>query len=363
MQARIVALFDLDEPLHFCFSGWKKAFPMRVIVTGGTGYIGSHTVVELCKAGHETVILDNFMNSLPIVLSRLSSICGEKLPFHEVDLTDAERTTEVFREIRPEAVIHFAGLKAVGESVEKPALYYRNNIQSALSVAQAMEAVGCELLVFSSSATVYGDEPSPFRENQQHLYLSNPYGWTKVMIEQILADIAKASALRVAFLRYFNPVGAHPSGLIGEDPRGIPNNLMPFITQVATGKREKLTIFGGDYPTPDGTCLRDYLHVMDLAEGHARALAKMTDHEFQTRAWNLGRGETVSVLELVKTFEAASGQSVPYVIGEGRQGDLAAFWADASLAREELGWTADRTVEEMCVDTWRWQAANPDGYR
>ena len=336
---------------------------MRVIVTGGAGYIGSHTVVELLKAGHEPVILDNFLNSSPAVLPRLSTICGTDIPFYELDLTDAAKTSEVFRQVQPNAVIHFAGLKAVGESVEKPALYYRNNLQSALSVVQAMEAVECELLVFSSSATVYGNEPAPLHEGQEHLSSSSPYGWTKVMIEQILTDIAKASPLRVALLRYFNPVGAHPSGLIGEDPRGIPNNLMPFISQVATGKREKLTIFGGDYPTPDGTCLRDYLHVMDLAEGHVKALETMADQDVETRVWNLGRGEAVSVLELVKAFEAASDQSVPYVIGERRQGDLPSVWADASRARDELGWTADRTVEEMCVDTWRWQATNPDGYR
>lgn len=336
---------------------------MKVIVTGGAGYIGSHTVVELVGAGFDPVIVDNFSNSSPVVLSRLTELCSREVPFHEIDLTDTEATRAVFEQVRPNAVIHFASLKAVGESVDEPYRYYRNNLDSALSVIEAMEAVGCDVIVFSSSATVYGNKPAPLDEDQVPLSSSNPYGWTKVMIEQILTDVAQATDLRVALLRYFNPVGAHPSGLMGEDPTGVPNNLMPFISQVASGKRERLTVFGGDYPTADGTCLRDYLHVMDLANGHVKALERMAERDIKVRTWNLGRGEAVSVLELVHAFEAVSGADVPYVIGQRRAGDLTEVWADAARARNELGWSADRTVAEMCEDTWRWQSMNPDGYR
>lgn len=336
---------------------------MKVIVTGGAGYIGSHTVVQLVEAGYQPIIMDHFANSAPAVLPRLAQVTGTEIPFYEVDLTDSAKTKELFEAIRPDAVIHFASPKAVGESIEEPALYYRNNLDSALSVTEAMEALGCEILVFSSSATVYGNEPAPLDEDQEVLSSSNPYGWTKVMIEQIVTDIARASSRRVALLRYFNPVGAHPSGLLGEDPTGVPNNLMPYISQVAGGRRERLAIFGGDYPTPDGTCLRDYVHVMDLANGHVKALKRMTESNVKVRAWNLGRGKALSVLELVNAFEDASGQFVPYVIGDRREGDLIEVWASADRAREELGWSADRTVQEMCEDTWRWQSANPNGYR
>lgn len=336
---------------------------MRVLITGGAGYIGSHTAVQLVEAGHDPIIVDSYINSTPGVLARIEKVTGRAVPAHELDLVEEEGTRALFEEVRPDAVIHFAGLKAVGESVEKPYDYYRNNLQSALSVVGGMMATGCRTMIFSSSATVYGERSVPLTEEQSDLSSSNPYGWTKVMIEQILTDIATASDLRVALLRYFNPVGAHPSGLMGEDPTGIPNNLMPYVAQVAGGKREKLTVFGGDYPTDDGTCLRDYLHVLDLADGHIAALEKISAEDISVRAWNLGRGTPVSVLELVHAFEQASGQEVAYEIGPRRAGDLTAVWADTTRAREELGWSAERTVEDMCADTWRWQRLNPDGYR
>ncbi|WP_182353688.1 UDP-glucose 4-epimerase GalE [Flaviflexus huanghaiensis] len=336
---------------------------MRVLITGGAGYIGSHTAVQLVEAGHDPVIVDSYINSTPGVLARIEKVTGRSVPSYELDLVDEKGTRELFDEVRPDAVIHFAGLKAVGESVEKPYEYYRNNLESALSVVGGMLATGCCNMIFSSSATVYGEGSVPLTEDQPDLSSSNPYGWTKVMIEQILTDIATASNLRVAILRYFNPVGAHPSGLMGEDPTGIPNNLMPYVAQVAGGRREKLTIFGDDYPTEDGTCLRDYLHVLDLADGHIAALEKISGEEISVRAWNLGRGTPVSVLELVHAFEEASGQKVAYEIGPRRAGDLPAVWADTARAREELGWVAERTVEDMCADTWRWQHLNPHGYR
>ncbi|WP_054951918.1 UDP-glucose 4-epimerase GalE [Flaviflexus massiliensis] len=336
---------------------------MKVLVTGGAGYIGSHTVAQLIESGHEPVIVDNFSNSSPGVLLRINEITGREIEFHEVDLTDTEKTLQVFQEVQPEAVIHFASHKAVGESVEKPLHYYRNNFDSSLSVVEAMLAVGCRNIIFSSSATVYGDGDVPMQETQEYLRSGSPYGRTKIMIEQMLGDIAEAHPIRVALLRYFNPVGAHHSGLIGEDPLGIPNNLMPYISQVATGRREKLTVFGGDYDTPDGTCLRDYIHVVDLAEGHVKALELIARGDVAVRAWNLGRGEAVSVLELVNAFQEVSGREIPYVIGPRRAGDLPSVWADSSRARDELGWSAERTVVDMCADTWRWQSMNPDGYR
>ncbi|MEZ7897434.1 MAG: UDP-glucose 4-epimerase GalE [Flaviflexus sp.] len=336
---------------------------MKVLVTGGAGYIGSHTVVQLVEAGHEPVIVDNFVNSSPGVLDRINEITGREIEFHEADLTDVKKTLQLFDEVRPEAVIHFASLKAVGESVEKPLMYFRNNLDSALSVAEAMGSVGCQNIIFSSSATVYGDGDVPMNENQEYLRSDSPYGRTKIMIEQILTDVAAAHSIHVALLRYFNPVGAHESGLIGEDPLGIPNNLMPYVAQVAAGRRERLTVHGGDYDTPDGTCLRDYLHVVDLAEGHVKALECIAEGNVSVRAWNLGRGRAVSVLEIVHAFKEASGVDVPYVIGPRRAGDLPSVWADPSRARDELGWTAERTVADMCADTWRWQSSNPDGYR
>lgn len=335
---------------------------MRVLITGGAGYIGSHTAVQLVRAGHDPIIVDSYVNSTPAVLPRLEQVTGRRIPAYDIDLVDEAATRALFDEARPDAVIHFAALKAVSESVDDPFSYYRNNLQSALSVVGAMLDVGCRTMIFSSSATVYGDGAAPSTEEQDHLSSGTPYGRTKVMIEQILTDIARASDLRVAVLRYFNPVGAHPSGLLGESPAGEPSNLMPYIAQVAAGKRERLTVFGGDYPTPDGTCLRDYLHVLDLADGHVAALEKIAEGSIDVRAWNLGRGTPVSVLELIHAFEQASGRPVPYVVGPRRAGDLPAVWADTARARSELGWSAERSVEEMCADTWRWQCANPDGY-
>jgi UDP-glucose 4-epimerase len=317
---------------------------MRVLVTGGAGYIGSHTVLQL---------LDD----------RLEELSGRPVPVHVFDLADEDRLDAVLADRPVDAVIHFAGSKAVGESVEKPLEYYRNNVGGSIALLRSMERAGVRAIVFSSSATVYGpDAPVPMTEDLP-TSATNPYGWTKVMIEQILRDVAVTDpAWRVALLRYFNPVGAHPSGRIGEDPAGIPNNLMPFVAQVAVGRRERLSIFGDDYPTPDGTGVRDYIHVEDLAAGHVAALEWITTHDRQVSTWNLGTGRGTSVLELVRAFERASGRSIPYTVVGRRPGDIAASYADPSRAREELGWAATRTVDQMCADTWRWQQANPDGY-
>ena len=338
---------------------------MRVLVTGGAGYIGSHTVVALARAGYVPVIVDSYVNSSPEVLSRLDELTGLTLESHTLDLTDEPATADLMRRVEVDAVIHFAALKAVGESTQRPLDYYRNNLQSALSVLRAMSDAGVHSFVFSSSATVYGDQaPVPYVESYQPLSSSNPYGRTKVMIEQILSDACVADdRLRVASLRYFNPIGADPSGRIGEDPLGIPNNLLPFIAQVAVGKRERLSIFGNDYPTADGTCERDYLHVVDLAAGHVAALDRIQSAEPGIDAWNLGTGNAVSVLDIVRAFEQASGQRVPYEFAPRRPGDLPAFWADATKAADELGWRATLGLEQMCADTWRWQSMNPDGYR
>lgn len=337
---------------------------MRVLVAGGAGYIGSHTVLSLLEAGHEVVIADNFENSKPAVLDRLAQLTDKPLPFHEIDLTDVSKTEKLFQDTKPDAVIHFAGLKAVGESVAKPLTYYSSNLNSALSVLNALRSIGGGIFVFSSSATVYGNAPVPCVETCEHLSSNSPYGWTKVMIERIATDMNFAfPEIRVALLRYFNPVGAHPSGLIGEDPQGVPNNLMPFISQTATGLRERLTIFGDDYDTADGTCERDYIHVMDLAEGHVAALEYLERNStLGIRAWNLGTGKPTSVLELVHAFEAASGVKVPYVIGPRRLGDRDRMWSDPSRAAAELGWQTKRSVTEMCADTWNWQSKNPQGY-
>lgn len=337
---------------------------MRVLVAGGAGYIGSHTVLSLVEAGHDVVIVDNFANSKPAVLGRLEEIAGRHLDFHELDLTDRAASVELFKSLQPQAVIHFAGLKAVGESVAEPLNYYRCNLDSAINVLEGLQEIGGGLFVFSSSATVYGNAPAPCQEDYQPLASNSPYGWTKVMIEQIASDVAHIDPnVRVALLRYFNPVGAHESGRIGEDPQGIPNNLMPFISQTATGRREKLTVFGDDYDTADGTCERDYIHVLDLAAGHVAALDYLHAHpEVSVRAWNLGTGTPTSVLEIVQAFVQASGVEVPYQIGARRPGDRARLWADPSRAHEELKWQATRSIADMCVDTWRWQAANPAGY-
>ena len=337
---------------------------MRVLVTGGAGYIGSHTVVQLVAAGHQPVVVDSFVNSRPSVIARLEELTGEQIETHSFDLRDADKTSALFAEGGFDAVIHFAGLKAVGESSQIPLEYYDNNLGTTLSLVQAMRRHGVRTVVFSSSATVYGEAaPVPYVEDYEPLAASSPYGRTKVMQERILSDVAATGELQVALLRYFNPVGAHPSGRIGEDPQGVPNNLMPFIAQVAVGRRERLQVFGDDYPTPDGTPLRDYIHVEDLAAGHVAALEHLAAHpDLSVRAWNLGGGRGTSVLEMIAAFEAASGRPIPYEIAPRRTGDLAAFWADATRAETELGWRAERTIEQMCADTWRWQSGNPQGY-
>lgn len=337
---------------------------MRVLVSGGAGYIGSHTVLSLIASGHDVVVVDDFSNAKPAVIGRLESLSGTHVPVHAIDLTDAEKTDLLFEHERFDAVIHFAGFKAVGESVAKPLEYYRNNLDSTLSLLEAMRRHDVHRLVFSSSATVYGEHaPVPYQEDYEHLSSSSPYGQTKVMVERIMSDVAAATdGLRVALLRYFNPVGAHPSGEIGEDPQGIPNNLMPFIAQVAVGRRERLTVFGDDYPTTDGTCERDYLHVEDLAAGHVAALEHLDSMATPVRAFNLGTGTGTSVLEMLKAFERAVGRELPYEVGPRRAGDLPAFWADPTRANTELGWHARKTIDDMCADTWRWQSANPQGF-
>jgi len=337
---------------------------MRVLVSGGAGYIGSHTVVHLTAAGHDVLVVDNFGNAKPAVMARLDALTDTHIPVHAFDLTDRDKTEHLFATEQIDAVVHFAGLKAVGESVQLPLDYYENNLRSTFSLLRAMRRHGCSTLVFSSSATVYGDQaPVPYREDYEPLQANSPYGRTKVMIETVLRDVAHIDpSWRIAVLRYFNPVGAHPSGSIGEDPQGIPNNLMPFIAQVAVGRRDRLRIFGDDYPTTDGTCERDYIHVEDLAAGHVAALNRIAATDEPIRTWNLGTGRGTSVLELVKAFERASGMPIPYDIVGRRAGDLPAFWSDPTRANDELGWVATRTVDDMCADTWRWQSQNPRGY-
>lgn len=335
---------------------------MRVLVSGGAGYIGSHTVVQLVAAGHDVLIVDNFANSKPTVVGRLEALTGAHLPVHAFDLRDQDKTERLFADEPIDAVIHFAGLKAVAESVDKPLEYYENNLGTTFSLVRAMRRHNVHRLVFSSSATVYGVNEPPFTEDMP-TGASNPYGWTKVMIEQILRDVAHAEpSWRIALLRYFNPVGAHASGTIGEDPQGLPNNLMPFVAQVAVGRREKLQVFGGDYPTPDGTALRDYIHVEDLAAGHLAALDRLGKTDTPVSTWNLGTGVGTSVLDVVHAFERAIGREIPYEIIGRRAGDLPAAFADPSLAHRELGWRAQRDIDDMCADAWRWQSQNPDGY-
>ena len=335
---------------------------MAILLTGGAGFIGSHTVVACLNAGVEVVLADNFSNSSPKVLDRIEKITGKRPALYNVDVCDKQALRGIFAEQSITGVVHFAGLKAVGESVRLPLAYYRNNLDSALSVLEVMQEFGCKEFVFSSSATVYGDQPAPLTESADTGHCSNPYGWTKFMIEQILKDAAKAnSELHVVLLRYFNPIGAHESGLIGENPNGIPNNLMPYITQVAVGKLKQLTIFGDTYDTPDGTGVRDYIHVMDLAEGHLAALHFAKDHA-GCEIFNLGTGKGVSVLEMVTTFSSVNGVDVPYIIGERRAGDLATVYADPTKAEQVLGWHAKRTVADMCRDSWNWQKNNPNGY-
>lgn len=336
---------------------------MTILVTGGAGYIGSHTCVELVNAGYDVVVVDNFSNSHREALRRVGEIAGQEIPLVEADIRDAEALERVFNDFPIEAVIHFAGLKAVGESVQQPLHYYLNNVHGTLVLCETMARHGIFNLVFSSSATVYGDPHRvPIREDFP-LSATNPYGRSKLIIEDILRDLGVAdSRWNSVLLRYFNPVGAHRSGRIGEDPNGIPNNLMPYITQVAVGKLECLEVFGDDYPTVDGTGVRDYIHVVDLALGHIAALRKLTDRPGVT-AYNLGTGRGYSVLEMVRAFEQASGRPVPYRIAPRRPGDVASCYADPAFAQAELGWCATRGVDDMARDAWLWQSQNPDGYR
>ena len=326
---------------------------MKVLVTGGAGYIGSHTVVELQNVGHDVIIVDDLSNAKAEVIDRIEQITGKRPAFYELDCTDAVGLGALFAAHRPDAVIHFAGYKAVGESVKQPLKYYRNNLDSTITLLEVMEKYGCKKFVFSSSATVYGPKnPFPYREDMPAIRSTSPYGWTKVMSERILTDYVTAHPdFSVVLLRYFNPIGSHESGLLGDDPNGIPNNLMPYIGRVAAGQLEKLTIFGGDYPPPDGTCQRDYLHVVDLATGHLKALEFAQNHE-GVEAINLGTGNGVSVLELVHAFERANNMKLPYVVGDRREGDLPAFWADAEKARIVLGWEATHTLEDMGHSAW-----------
>ena len=335
---------------------------MSVLVTGGAGYIGSHTTIELVEAGYEVIIVDDFSNSNPVVIERIEELLGKKVKLYEIDITDKEKLEVVFKENKIDAVIHFAAYKAVGESVEKPLEYYINNLTSTLVVLDLMREYSVKKFVFSSSATVYGDPiRNPILEDFD-LSVTNPYGRTKLMIEDMLRDICKADkTLDVAILRYFNPVGAHKSGRIGEEPNGIPNNLMPYITKVAIGSLKELSVFGDDYPTHDGTGVRDYIHVVDLARGHVKALDKLSENPGLV-TYNLGTGNGYSVLDLVKAFSKASNREVPYKIAERRAGDIAMCYADPSKAEVELGWKAEYGIDDMCQDSWRWQSQNPNGY-
>ena len=335
----------------------------KILVTGGAGYIGSHTVVELLDNGYDVVVVDNLSNSSKESLNRVEQITGKTVKFYENDIADMDAMGKIFEENDIDAVIHFAGLKAVGESVEKPLEYYKNNISGTLNMCEVMRKHNVKNIIFSSSATVYGDpETVPITEECPKGTCTNPYGWTKSMLEQILMDFNVAdSEWNVILLRYFNPIGAHKSGMIGEDPNGIPNNLMPYITKVATKQLEKLNVWGNDYPTPDGTGVRDYIHVVDLAKGHVKALEKIVENP-GVKIYNLGTGKGYSVLEVVENFKEASGVDVPYVIGPRRPGDIAECYADPSLAKEELGWEAEFGIREMCADSWNWQKNNPSGY-
>ena len=336
---------------------------MAILVTGGTGFIGSHTAVELIQAGKEVVIVDNFSNSKPEVLNRIERITGTRPTFYEADLLDKPAIDQIFEEQQIDAVIHFAGLKAVGESVHKPLEYYHNNLTGTLILCQSMREHNCKRIVFSSSATVYGmHNPVPFKEGMP-TSATNPYGYTKVMIEQILTDLYTADPeWSVVLLRYFNPIGAHESGLIGEDPNGIPNNLLPYVSQVAIGKLPMLSVYGNDYDTPDGTGVRDYIHVVDLAVGHVKAIKYIFSNP-GLDIINLGTGVGYSVLDMVKAFSKACGKEIPYEIKPRREGDIAMCYADPSKAAKVLGWKAERGLEQMCEDAWRWQSQNPEGYR
>lgn len=336
---------------------------MTILVTGGAGYIGSHTCVELLNAGYDVVVVDNYYNSVPEVLNRVEKITGKTLKRYDCDIRDREGLEKVFSENKIDAVIHFAGLKAVGESTKLPMLYYENNISGSVVLFEVMDKFGCKKIVFSSSATVYGNNPIPYKEDMPTGDVSSPYGRTKHFIEKILEDIYTSdNEWSISLLRYFNPIGAHESGLIGEDPNGIPNNLMPYISRVAIGKLPCLTVFGGDYDTKDGTCIRDYIHVVDLAKAHLCAVAKILGTT-GIEAYNVGNGKGYSVLDIINAFEAASGIKLNYVIGDRRAGDLPAFYADATKANTELGWHAEYDIDKMCLDTWNFQTKNPDGIK
>lgn len=337
---------------------------MTLLVTGGAGYIGSHTVLVLLQAGYSVVVIDNLCNARTESLERVQALTGCSLSFVKGDVRNRATLDAIFNEHAIEAVIHFAGLKAVAESVQMPLEYMENNVAGSVTLCQAMAAAGVTQLVFSSSATVYGDEhPMPLHESLRCGEPSNPYGRSKLMVEQLLGDLARAEpAWSIACLRYFNPIGAHPSGRIGEDPQGTPNNLLPYIAQVAVGRRDELSVYGNDYPTPDGTGLRDYIHVMDLAEGHLAALRALASRQGQN-IWNLGTGQAYSVLDVLSAFEKACGKTLPYRICPRRDGDVATSWADARRAAQDLNWQAKRSLEEMVADAWRWQRDNPNGYR
>ena len=337
---------------------------MAILVTGGAGYIGSHTCVELLNAGYDVVVVDNLYNSSEKALQRVEQITGKKVKFYEVDLLDQPALKDVFDKETIESVIHFAGLKAVGESVHKPLEYYHNNITGTLILCDEMRKHGVKDIVFSSSATVYGDPAEiPITEHCPKGEITNPYGRTKGMLEQILTDLHTADdEWNVVLLRYFNPIGAHESGLIGEDPKGIPNNLVPYIAQVAVGKLEYLNVFGNDYDTPDGTGVRDYIHVVDLAKGHVKAVKKLTDKD-GVSFYNLGTGVGYSVLDVLHAYEKACGKTLKYEIKPRRDGDVAVCYSDSAKAKKELGWVAEKGIEEMCADSWKWQSMNPDGYR
>lgn len=341
----------------------ENPLPMKILLTGGTGYIGSHTAVALLEAGHEVLLADNLSNSKAEVVARIKSVTGRDAEFHQLDLCNYEDLLALFKRAGAEAVIHFAGLKAVGESVAEPLRYYQNNLVSSMNLCRALLATGMDQLVFSSSATVYGEPESvPISETAPALDASSPYGRTKLFIERILEDVARANpALKVALLRYFNPAGAHASGMMGEDPTGMPNNLLPYVCQVAVGRRERLTIFGDDYPTRDGTCIRDYIHVMDLAAGHEAALDYLQGAE-GLEIFNLGTGEGHTVLELVKTFEEANQVVINRELGARRPGDVPASYTDPARAQKTLKWRAQRSLTDICQDAWNWQRQNPEGY-
>jgi UDP-glucose 4-epimerase len=336
---------------------------MNILLTGGAGYIGSHTIIELDKAGHSVVVVDNLVNSNPIALERVAKIIGKKIPFYKADVRDREAMQKVFSENKIDAVIHFAGLKAVGESVEKPLEYYENNMNATFVLLDVMRKNGCKNIIFSSSATVYGDPAIiPITEDCPKGHCTNPYGQTKSMLEEVLMDVQKADPeWNVVLLRYFNPIGAHQSGTIGENPNGIPNNLMPYITQTAVGKRKELGVFGNDYDTPDGTGVRDYIHVCDLAAGHVAALQAI-QRKAGLAIYNLGTGHGYSVLDVVKAFIKVNGVNVPYSIKPRRAGDIATCYCNPAKAKAELGWEAKYGIEEMCRDSWNWQKNNPEGY-